>query len=199
MPPQEIMIITQRRLKRPGHGGVGVRRGQRRRVHRGPLSRDGSRWSAGPHTHPACRKLFNTGQDAGHLRQVLSGSSARAAGDKAKFEVLIPWRRWRGRHNAPPSPGLTSEGSQAHVSAFEFHCSSCGEDAKPQDGCGLLLFPKKDVLCGWVNGGVWVCVCVWGAGRSPTTPLQCVNEKEPGQEESAFSTTEVMTGGTEGG
>lgn len=44
-------------------------------------------------------------------------------------------------------------------------------------------------ICGRVEGG---------AGCSPTTPLQCVNEKEKGQEESAGSTTEVLTEGTEG-
>ncbi|KAK1894711.1 tRNA (guanine(37)-N1)-methyltransferase [Dissostichus eleginoides] len=35
-------------------------------------------------------------------------------------------------------------------------------------------------------------------GCSPTTPLKCVNEKERGQEESARSTTEVLTEGIEG-
>ena len=37
-----------------------------------------------------------------------------------------------------------------------------------------------------------------GAGCSPTTPLECVNEKRRGQEERAGSTTEVLTEGIEG-
>eukprot|EP00064_Thunnus_orientalis_P009731 superscaffoldBa00001254_g9757 len=61
-------------------------------------------------------------------------------------------------------------------------------------------------LCLVVVCGVWkkrmrgrICGCMLGgAGCSPTTPLECVNEKERGQEESAGSTTEVLTEGIEG-
>ncbi|GLD62466.1 uncharacterized protein AKAME5_001418300 [Lates japonicus] len=48
--------------------------------------------------------------------------------------------------------------------------------------------------------GAWICCWVERreAGRSPTTPLECVNERERGQEGSVGSTTEVLTEGIEG-
>lgn len=50
----------------------------------------------------------------------------------------------------------------------------------------------------WVGGGS-AFVAEWReAGCGTTTPPGCVNEKERGQEESAGSTTEVLTEGIEG-
>lgn len=47
--------------------------------------------------------------------------------------------------------------------------------------------------------GAWICCWVeGGAGCGPATPLECVNERERGQEESEGSTTEVLTEGIEG-
>lgn len=54
-------------------------------------------------------------------------------------------------------------------------------------------------LCLVVISGVWMrCLVEGGAGRSPSTPFWRVNEKARGQEESAGSTTEVLTEGMEG-
>lgn len=65
-----------------------------------------------------------------------------------------------------------------------------------------LFLCEEDIQLKKLSGcdfGVWICCWEEGeAGCSSTTPLDCVNEKERGQEESAGSTTEVLTERIEG-
>lgn len=171
-------------------------------VHQGSLSRDRSRWLVGPrHPLPLCHKLFPSCRMQSAARYAAEPLCLVATGDKARADgrvVLLAPQQWWGQSRSLSWPA--EENAWVNITPMFVLWGSL-----LLLNFLLLLFLLRGrhkaarELCPVGTFGVWICCWVeGGAGCSPTTPPECVNEKERGQEESAGSTTEVLTEGIEG-